>query len=262
MSKHFIQDHLTNKLSTLALRAMSALSLMSLTVACDVDDQTEEVDLPVTECTEDLDCPNVLGGTFCEDNKVMEMLETQLICEEGRCGGGAEPRLVEDCGESAACELSGGEAVCVPTVEPECTEDLDCPSVFGGTFCEDNKVMEMLETQLICEEGRCGGGVEPRLIEECGEGTACDLYRGEAFCIPLVPNPMFCQVETDCESVSGAISDCDGDSAILSYPETTCQLISERDGAPGLCNYEEVVESTDCAEQGLSCVGGQCVEAP
>ena len=79
MSKHFIQDHLTNKLSILALRAMSALSLMSLTVACDIDDQTEEVDPPVIECTEDLDCPNIFGGTFCEDNKVMELLETRKV---------------------------------------------------------------------------------------------------------------------------------------------------------------------------------------
>ena len=135
----------------------------------------------------------------------------------------------------------------------ECASIEDCPSPIGGTFCDDNEVMEILDGDIDCVEGRCVSG-EPQLVERCGDEASCTLQNGEALCIPN--DGERCRTDDDC-NLAGASLYCDGNTAVFSAPSGICTLTEG--SSEGFCDYELIERREECDTSGLVCDGGECI---
>ena len=235
----------------------------------DVDPDVEpdtEIDADAADPCADLDlCPE--AGTTCDGNDL-------VACEENDDGCLVE--TVTECGDTAICDDSGAEALCIEDV---CTgldlcdeEGLSCD---GGELvdCTANEDGCIVRTTTACEDGtECSDeGEVAECVATCTDDPACAegaegscdgttlgiCEMGESGCLELAT--------TDCaELVEGGT--CDGVELLCLTPGDPCEgvdpadLCDPGDLGAGSCDADifslcttnifgcAVLERTDCAE--------------
>lgn len=139
--------------------------------------------------------------------------------------------------------------------DQSCQEDADCPLLQSAPFCEDEYTVHRPGSCVqTCQEGMCapdscddGFGVQ-----DCREtGQVC---RGGA-CVD--DEPVSCDSDADCPQPTDTIV-CEGD-ILFTYPPCSYSCSDQ-----GTCEVDGCPDGwgeRDCAQEGLVCRDGACVDA-
>ncbi len=267
--------------------------------ACDFDPVTVETDCAadglvcedgacVSPC--DTDCTE-LPEAFCDDD-VLVTYDGEGACdpESAQCDfSAAETRTdCQDddrvCRDGACIDLCQDVDCTAPA--PRCDDNTAVTTDGDGTcdpdsgtcdFGENETRTDCDDTDQVCVDGACIDGCQPGQCtqpEDFCDGTTAVAYAGDGTCDPDSRQCDFGDNETrtDCAAqdqacIEGACIDLCGD-VDCTTPEAFCQndvaVSYDGEGAcniqNGQCNFDEIEVRQNCADEGLLCIEGACVD--